>query len=190
MTIECPGPEQLVAYLTDDLSERDRHTLEHHLLECDGCTAAVTVMHQRWRMADRVAVVVPAALAEHVAGVTPTPATLRSSRRWSAWRERWQTWARLPILMPTAFATGMLLMLAIQNLPWPSSQPLTRNVALEETLRLHQPARVYAAPDTHATVVTTLAANTRVDVRDQYRTWYRVVLPDGHDGWVEQAAFE
>ena len=186
MRAECPDAEQLVAYLTTGLSTSEEITLEHHLLECDACTEAVTIMHQRWRMAERIAVPVPVPL-------TTQPAAPRAAVRASAGsgrRKRLAALTRLPILMPTAFAAGALIMLAMQQV-WPQpSQSLTRAVSIQEVLRVRNRTPVYAAPDTHATLITTLPAKRVIDVREQYRSWYRIALPDGHDGWVEQSALE
>ena len=190
MTAECPDPECLVAYLIERAGDRDRARIDAHLLECDRCTEMVMVMHQRWRRAEHIAVPVPASVTTAVAPAQD-PVRLDRRERWSTGRERLLAVTRLPVLMPTAFAAGAVIMLLVQQISWQPSGPLTRAVPLEQTLRVRTAiVRVHAAPDSRTPVLAELPAGTVIEVHDQQEKWYRVALPDGREGWVEQAGLD
>ncbi|HUI27997.1 MAG TPA: SH3 domain-containing protein [Candidatus Kryptonia bacterium] len=191
MKAECPDAELLVAYVSGEGdNDAARAHIDAHVLDCDHCTQTIMVMHQRWRMAARVAVAVPAAVSAAVANPPVQPERDRHGL-WAAVRERLNAFTRLPVLMPTAFAVGAVVMLLLQQIPWQPSGPLMRAVPFDQTLRVRAAAvRVFARPDTGTQVLAVLAPGTIVDVRDQNQEWYRIVLPDGREGWVEQAGLD
>ena len=186
MQAECPDAECLVAYLVGSDDTRSRARIDAHLLDCDRCTEAMMVMHQRHRIGERIAAPVPVAVA---AAVGHAPSTVGSDRRprWSAMRERLQLLTRLPVLMPTAFAVGAIAMLLVQQVPWQPAGSLMRAVPQDQTLRVGTTAvRVYAQPDPRTPVLAQLPPGTRVGVRNLSQEWYQIVLPDGREGWVQQ----
>ena len=82
-------------------------------------------------------------------------------------------------------------MLLLQQVAWQPSGPLMRAVPLDQTLRVRAvTVRVYARPDTRTPVLAVLSPGAVVDVRELDQEWYRIVLPDGREGWVEQAGLD
>jgi anti-sigma factor RsiW len=195
----CPQDEILVAYLARTLSTPERFTVDDHLQACDRCLHTIAVVDRRLRLAAEIPLPVPHSVVERVRALrSPAPDTAPSHapRRqpFGAWLADAVTrLVRLPVLIPTAVAVGVLAMVIGQH-AWLSPtgpRDLTRSVPVPQQLRTRAAQTlVRAAPTSNANVVTTLPPNTLVSIEAQEREWYRITLPDGTRGWLDRNAFD
>jgi Bacterial SH3 domain len=196
-----PNDEWLVAYLTAGLSDDEQRGLDTHLQGCDRCVGSLSSMRRHLGMAAEVAVPVPAAVFDRVAGLGATAAS-SSARRpapLSALLDRVFGVFRWPVLVPVAVAATALLVLVSQSdvtRPAPQ-QERSRAVSTRQTLPVTvpeaevwpQPARVREGM-TGGQVMATIKRGTRIAVVGEKGDWYQVTLPNGTTGWMERNAFE
>ncbi len=190
----CPDEETLLAYglkLADPSTEM---AVEAHLEACDACLSALALAKQRLRqMEGQVGITVPPEIVEKVAA-TPHRAAAASAGGASADKLRR---VRLPIprgtVWPLALAASVLLVVGLQSRYWRSEAVpprLTRAVPVEDVAAVSASvALVRREPHPRAEVVATLRRGDVVRIGTEEREWYRVSLPDGTEGWVEQDAF-
>lgn len=191
---QCPTSEALLEHLT--CAPAAANEIDAHVDSCDHCARVLQrLQHTLGLMADmRAAVPVP--LREHVAGgASPAAPKPQPAATWASRWERLAAALRYPVLMPAAFATGMLLYVIAQQLPpapgLPAagsravSQPgsVTRRVTVAE-------AWVYAEPSARTQVVAKLARGNAVEISTQERGWCRVTLADGREGWLEERSLQ
>lgn len=191
----CPSDEVLLAYLTKILESDAAQHVDAHVDVCDVCLGALWAAQQRLSRDAEMAEPVPAAVLQRLAAVPPQRAAMPAGDPTSASPMR--RVRRLPVppplrvLLPLALAASVMLVIASQ--PWwnqSPQRPVTRAVPMSQQLRVsaHQ-APVRLQPHLQAEVIATLSRGDVVEVGGEDREWYRVVLPDGGQGWVEQQAF-
>ncbi len=193
----CPGDEILLAFLSGSIDLETTRRLDTHLDACDACLGSV--MHAQSRLSrdlemsepvpDEIRVRLAAVLPQRAATSAGAPAATSPSPR----RIR-----HLPIppafryLAPLALAAGLLVTLSAKT-DWFSPQPsqrLTRAVSVSQDLRVGaREATVYAEPHSHSQVIATLKRGDLVKLSGEDREWYRVRMPSGGEGWVEQEVF-
>jgi len=191
---ECPDEELLLAYGLRLLDGPGTAEMEQHLASCDACIAALALAKHRLQVVGNCLAPVPREVAEKVAA-TPHRAAATSAGGAPALQTARR--ARLPIpprwSWPLALAAGLLLVVGVQVRPWPSSdasERTTRAIAVRNTLEVSaRTAVVRKEPHPRAEVVATLRRGDTVTIGSEEREWYRVSLPDGTLGWVEQDAF-
>lgn len=183
-----PGDELLIAYLTAELEPSERDDIDIHLDTCDGCIGTLVAIQARVAAVGDQTLSVPASVlarTEAVAmGSQHRPRRLRS-------RVLGQT-LKLPILVPLSLAAGALLVIGTQSLRGSRPQGvLTRAVPFRQTLPVtERDAPVRLRPNSEGAVMATLHRGEVVEIQDEERDWYRVVLRDGRTGWIERRAFE
>jgi hypothetical protein len=214
----CPGDELLIAYLTASsalaalpsaLSDIERSRIEEHLQTCGSCVQALAMMQRRLGVTAEIPAPVPGAVAELLGVTTPQLAadgaavappqhsglsTQHSRVGWfGSIRDRLSAVLRLPVLVPAAVAAVAVLVVAVQQ-SWrrPALQPeMSRVLERHERLRVTaEEALVRTQPAFRQPVVATLRRGTSVKVIGEEGDWYRVVLADGKQGWMERRAFE
>lgn len=190
----CPDEETLLAYGLGLVDESEDAAVEGHLYSCDACVLALALATQRLRQMEASRVeAVPPHIAEKVAA-TPHRAAAASAGGASA--QRWRR-VRLPIpprqVWPLALAAGLVLAIGLHlgNFRSPSEpERLTRSIPENQFAKVSASvATVRREPHPRAEVVATLRRGDAVRIGTQQREWYRVSLPDGTEGWVEQDAF-
>ncbi|MBI3783233.1 MAG: SH3 domain-containing protein [Deltaproteobacteria bacterium] len=195
----CPSEELLVAYLMGALNAVEGDQLDDHVDKCDACLDALLSARQRLSRNAEMAERLPDDLLRRMAAATPQRAAASAGDRAAPSRATWRV-RRLPIprsvrlLAPLALAAGALLVVGSSQSWWsrtPSQpQPLMRSVPVSPQLRVTaREALVRAQPQLHAAVIGTLNRGEVVSVGSEEREWYRVALPNGGQGWVEQGAF-
>lgn len=190
-TASCPSPERLLAVL--NASAPDAAT-DLHLRECDPCTHLLQRFQRTLAMTAEMRVAVPSSLQEQaVAWARPRAAAPRLGELRSWW-ERLRAGLRYPVLMPAAFATGMLLYVLAQQIPLMPGVPAGSRSAARPAVATRRvvasEARVFAEASAHAQLVERLARGSVVEISFEERGWYRVTLADGRQGWIEQHALQ
>jgi len=188
--VSCPNDERLIAYLTTALTLDEQRTIDKHVDLCDPCVETLLTIQSRLHAMTKGGLAVPQLRQNAAAAMlvdAKIPAIVRTARP-----SRWATLLRLPILMPLSMAAGALLMISAQN--WRASTPpqiLTRGIQMRQTLPVTAAtAVVHTEPDAAATVIAKLTHGDAVEIGGEEREWYRITLPNGREGWVEQHAFE
>ncbi len=186
---QCPTSEAVLAHLIS--APATANAIDAHIDGCDHCARLLQRLQHTLGLMAEMPTTVPAPLRERVAAMSAPTATrpqLAASRA-SLW-ERLAAALRYPVLMPAAFATGMLLYVIAQQLPpapgLPAAAsrsvsqpgPVTRRVTVAE-------AWVYSEPSSRAQVVAKLSRGNAVDISTEERGWCRVALADGRQGWIE-----
>jgi hypothetical protein len=200
----CPSEEILTAYLTAGcdgahaaaLTEAERAEIGAHVDACDGCLLDLQVAQHRLSIAEEIGAPVPASVRGRIAALSgvssprPRPA---SAERWiQLARSRAASWLRLPILAPAAMALIAIVVLGTQ-IDWmhTPARELSRSVMVRERLRVTAPeALVRPQPESELPQIATLRRGAQVEVVDERGSWYRVVMSDGTEGWMERRAFE
>jgi hypothetical protein len=197
----CSTTEMLVGYLTTGLSDTERDRIDGHVRDCDQCIHALTVLQRRLLGAEEIATPVPASVMERAqAAATPRTRPVAPAAGlaevWSALSSvgrRLSAHIRVPALVPAAVAAGALLVVAGEHGWRQPEQPqeLTRAVPMRQSLRVTaQEALVYAQPSARTATVGSVSRGAVLEVAGLEKDWYRVVLPDGQEGWVTRGAFE
>jgi anti-sigma factor RsiW len=212
-----PSEELLIAYLTADLPEEEQRGIDGHLDTCDACLNALLTIHPRIAVVSELALAVPPSVVERVHAAygrvaepqtnkiaqpdswaqdfVPAPEVGRGgteSRRQPLLSRVLAVLFKLPVLIPVSLAAGALLFIATQTWRNSASQRvLTRAVPISQRAPVtagETLVRAQAGPE--GTVIAKLHRGDVVEIQDETRESYRVVLPDGRQGWVERRAFE
>src|ERR1700687_5895508 len=187
----CPDEERLIAYLTTALPVDEQRYVDNHVDCCDPCVETLLTIQRRLHdMTDQMLPVPESVQRRAEAAIAddggPTGALQAVRSRW------WAGVFLLPILMALSIGAGAFLMVSVQT--WRASAPpriLTRAIPIRQSLPVTIPeAVVRAEPDVAATVIAKLMRGDAVEVQSEEHDWYRIALPNGHQGWVEQRAFE
>lgn len=194
-TALCPDQEGLIGYANGDLTDAEERRLDTHMAVCDRCLEEAHIVHARLHLTAAPLTVPPAAVVAraHAALAHEAPrlrADVRAteSARDTAMGAIASMLLRLPVLIPAGLAVGALLVVAVQTWLVPTSQPvLLRSVQIQQ---ITQETVVRAQPRTGAAVLAKLLPGDMVELRGEQSGWYRIVLPDGGDGWIEQRALE
>jgi len=199
---DCPGDEMLLAYLAMALGGAERESVTAHLSACDGCLEALALMQRRLDIADELSVPVPVALAERaaLAALQPSPESATQVHRSVAPSVRWTTRVaevlrqglRLPVLIPSSVAAGVLLVVAAQHfLTAEPPRTMMRSIEAPQPGRVTvTQAAVRARPDPRAEVVGQLVRGEPVDVAARERDWCQVTRLNGLTGWIECKALQ
>lgn len=192
----CPDDELLLAFLTAAVDPETARRLDTHVDACEACLCALLLAQQRLSLDGQIAMAVPLEVSNRLAAVPPqraaTPAGARSVAHPANRRLR-----RLPAppvvryVVPLALAASLVLVLTSQT-SWLSPTPsrLTRSLSTSDPLKVTaREVVVRAQPHSNAEVVAKLVRGDVVEVGGEDRQWYRVTLPGGGEGWVEQEAF-
>jgi anti-sigma factor RsiW len=192
----CPERETLVGYLMGSLASDEQRAVDAHVLTCDACVHALASTHHRLRRLVALDAPVPAVIVERaLASARPDgerPFSLVRHRRRA--RASVPVYLRLPVLLPTAFAAGAALFIAVNaaNLaPRPRPDQTRGASAFTEDRRVTTAdVLVRSDPRDTAAVVARVARGVAVEVQAQEREWLLVSLPTGEHGWVPRRAFE
>jgi hypothetical protein len=192
----CPDGELLLAFLTAAVDSETARRLDAHLDACDACLEALVTAQSRLARDSEIDEAVPPSLSNRLAAVPPQRAA-RSAGDGHVAHPANRRVRRLPVppvlkfAAPLALAASLLLVLASQtSLFTPTAQRLTRSVPMSQKLKVTaREVQVRAHPHLQAAVLAKLSRGDVVEVGDEDREWYRVVLPGGGEGWVEQQAF-
>ncbi|MCX8071170.1 MAG: SH3 domain-containing protein [Candidatus Binatia bacterium] len=191
----CPEEESLLAYGLGLADEETAGSVEHHLEHCDACLSALALARQRLRQLESAGgIAVPPHIVEQVAATPHRAAATAVADAPAATLARR---VRLPLpprpVLSWALAAGVLLVVGVQIGSWQvtrAPERRTRAVVVEQPIRVSAAtALVRREPHPQAEVVATLRRGDAVTVGSEEREWYRVSLPDGTEGWVEQDAF-
>jgi len=183
----CPNDESLLAWLTS--APTATVAIDTHLAACDPCTQRVQELQRVRGALPEMETMVPARIREQAtAWARPQPAMP------SLW-ERLSAALRYPVLMPAAFATGMLLYVVAQQLPDPSGLPVAGSRSVQQPGAVTRQviaaeASVYAEASRRADIVERLTRGAVVEISSEERGWYRVTLADGREGWIEQSSLQ
>lgn len=184
-----PDDESLTAYMVDALDAERQRTIEAHLDTCDSCVQALSAGQHRIRIAAEVAIPVPAAVRKRVG--TPVHDSARPTGSAAAARQWLSTLWHLPVLIPVSVSLGVIIGLSTHLLLMPVPGTRIRAVPIIQTLRVTAAeAAVRSAPNPSASIVATLRHGTQVEIRASEREWYRVLVANGPEGWVESRAFD
>ncbi len=190
-TGSCPSPERLLAVLHASTTDA---AIDIHLRECDPCTHLLQRFQRAMAMATEMSVAVPPSLRQQaIAWAEPQPAAAPRPKEQSSWWERVRAGLRYPVLMPAAFAAGMLLYVVALQVPLMPGVPAgSRSAAQPVATRrvIASEARVFAEANARAQLVERLARGSVVEISFEERGWYRVTLADGRQGWIEQHALQ
>ncbi len=188
----------------------ERSRIEEHLGTCDDCVQTLAIMQRRLGVASEIPAPAPASILERagaaiqpvVADVQTVTATTRNSRldvphslggRLPSLRDRLSAVFRLPVLVPAAVAAVALLVIVRQQ-GWMNPVPppeMSRVIERHETLRVTaDEALVRVQPALRHPVVATVKRGTSVEIIGEENDWYRVLLQDGREGWMDRRAFE
>jgi hypothetical protein len=195
-TGNCPDGELLLAFLTAAVDSETARRLDAHLDACDACLEALVTAQNRLARSSEMTEKVPPSLSERLAAVPPQRAATPAGDRHVAYpaNRRVRRLPVSPILRfagPLALAASLLLVVASQT-SWFSATPQrqTRSVPMSQHLKVTaREVQVRAQPHLQAEVVAKLTRGDVVEVGGEDREWYRVALPGGGEGWVEQYAF-
>src|SRR5215475_13625909 len=197
----CASEEHLVLYATHGLAHTDRAALQSHLVGCDACIRALTMLHRRLAVAAAIDTPVPSGVQQRArlafeAGLHAEAhaAAPRFEPRGTALLGRLRGLLRVPVLAPAALAAGALLVVAL-HAGW-SERPVS-----DERIRAVEPdvvkrritaveATVRSRPSMQSDVVATISRGTVVEVAGMERDWYQVRLDGGRAGWLEREAIE
>ena len=180
----CLAPEAAVAYLLEPAGA-GTDAIEAHLRQCSSCVEQVALIHRRLRRSSL--------LSDASAGPRSAPQSGAVQVGGSPRLRRAVTrLTRLPVLMPTALAAGALLTVAVHSL-WfgPPAGDRMRSLPRRHTVEVAAadvPLR--SRPDAGAEVVALLNRGAVLEVRGEEPRWYRVVLEDGREGWIERHVCE
>jgi hypothetical protein len=198
----CLGDELMVAYLSDDISNVERASVETHLRDCDRCVEQLPMVQRRLYAQREPLFAVPESLraavragvaASHAAPEINTVAAAReSTQSWREWFADWRSrrWS-YRTLVPAAVALAAVVAVAQRSWVEPASVGRSRAVQIREALRVTAAsAEVFPQAGAHPPHLAELARGTRVEIVGEDGDWYRVVLDDGRAGWMERRAFE
>lgn len=188
---DCPDAESLLAYLTSASPPQ----LDPHVGHCNHCVTTLQQLQRTLALMTEMPVAVPDSLRQRVAGPAPAaPVAARAQPVPSLWERLSSLW-RYPVLMPASFAVGILIYVVALQLPTAPGLPAsgsravsqpgsaTRHVSVAEAI-------VYAERSAQAPVVAKLAHGNVVAVSTQEHGWYRVVVADGREGWIEERSLQ
>jgi hypothetical protein len=192
----CPERETLVGYLMGSLAGDQQRAVDTHVLTCDACVHMLASTHHRLQRLSAFDAPVPAAIAERAFALARPydgrPLALVRRRRRP--RASVPVYLRLPVLLPTAFAAGAALFIAVNaaNLAPRSRPDQTRGASAFTEDRRVTTADVLVRSEPHdtAAVVARVARGVAIEVQAQEREWLLVSLPTGEHGWVPRRAFE
>lgn len=192
----CPERETLVGYLMGSLAGDQQRAVDTHVLTCDACVHALARTHHRLQCLLALDAPVPAAIAERALALARPDGerSLPLVRRRRRPRASVPLYLRLPVLLPTAFAAGAALFIAVNaaNLaPRPRLDQTRGASAFTENRRVTvADVLVRSDPRDTAAVVARVSRGVAVEVQAQEREWLLVSLPTGEHGWVPRRAFE
>ena len=193
----CPDDELLLAYLMGALNATDGDRVNDHVDACDACIEALLMARQRLSRNAEMVGPVPDHLLRKMAAAPPQRAATSAGDPAAPSRATRRV-RRLPVppplrmLAPLALAAGAVLIVASSQSWWSRtpSKPLMRSIPESQKLRVTaREALIHSQPQLHAVVIGTLNRGEVVAVGGEEREWYRVALPNGGEGWVEQSAF-
>jgi anti-sigma factor RsiW len=192
---DCPPTEALLRYLVSPHETEIDAAVDAHVRQCDACVGSLAALVRQAQLDDPAAV--PAAVVARAATAAQRTDRQEPLELHDALRPT-PVWLRLPVLMPMAFAAGILLFVGTQQLQgmfavpgerWravqarPTARPVARRVLTTDTL-----LRMAAQPT--ADIVTELRRGTALDIIAEQSDWLQVALPDGRHGWAPRHAFE
>lgn len=187
---DCPPTETLLSYLAPPRETERDQTIDAHVRQCDLCVGRLAALARQDPLDDPA--VVPAAVVARAAPAAP-PDRHAPPKRHDAVHHT-PVWLRLPVLMPLAFAAGVLVFVGTQQLQETFAGPGERwravqtRPAARRVLTTDTPLRMAAQPD--AGIVTELRHGTTLDIIAEQSDWLQVALPDGRRGWAPRRAFE
>ena len=194
----CWDEEHLVLYAAGGLDGAEHAALAAHLADCDGCVAAVAVLHRHLALAPETPSSVPIELNRRALDAfagEPAVAPVASPRRsWVTRLARARELLRVPVMVPAALAAGTLLAVGLQ------SAVSQRSASIERTRAVAPPsanrrvtaveAAVHSRPSLQSSVVGTVRRGTMVAVSGEERDWYEIHADGGPLGWIEREAVE
>ncbi|GIW44484.1 MAG: hypothetical protein KatS3mg077_1766 [Candidatus Binatia bacterium] len=191
---ECPAEETLLEYALNFAHAATAAAVEAHLEICDACLWALALAQRRIVEMERGCdVAVPPQLAEKVAAPPHRVAATAAGSAWAASEPQRARRLTSSGFWPLALAAGAVLAIAVQVRDWTvlgGADRTTRSVPLEKVVRVAaSSAPVRREPHPAAEVLATLRRGDEVTIGTEEREWYRVSLPNGTEGWVEQDAF-
>lgn len=179
MTREHPADEALIAYLADMDVGAESECVEAHLRQCERCVH--TVLH----LSDNTVLMSELGLQGGRPDASCPAVNGGEARRAAAWR-----FGSLYTLMPTAFAAGLLLAVAVRT--WtsfgtPHVQVRGVDNSVQRTVAVTV-AVMRSAPTPGAEVVETVPRETVVRVSAEIDGWCLVNRPPDRFGWLECAS--
>ena len=72
----------------------------------------------------------------------------------------------------------------METTPTPTPTPTVEPTAFLRAEVVVSSANVRATPDPNAAIITSLSQGTVVDILEIIPEWYKIVLPDGREGWI------
>jgi len=182
MSAAHPSDELLLAYIASPSSSAEYDWVDAHLRGCDRCLHLLMNISRRHDLLEELH---PPEDAAH--GQSSRAARGALSGRSAVLNRSVRNPLRLPLLIPAAFAAGLLLAVAARTwvLPRPDSVQM-RGVPPrgEMSVRVLQ-AVMREAPARSAELRGTLEQGAIVRVEDQQSGWCLVTLEDGRTGWLE-----
>jgi len=165
------------------------------------------MMRHLLSISDQMSTPVPDALRQRAVGAVASPSDSVSHRlttpasRSAGWLSpllEWLSAILQPRLLVPVAITVLALLVIVNRYAWFSPAPqgdLTRSLEAHETLRVtSSQATVWQRPGGNRLeqnkIIVTLHRGDAVDIVGAENDWYRVVLSDKHEGWVERRAFE
>jgi len=181
MMLAHPSDETLIAYLADTLERSDRVALEAHVGSCESCGHTVLHLSRNDFLAAELAGVESPGRAGD-----PVTAGRRPWQRVSA--GRW--FGSLRVLMPVAFAAGLLLAVAVRTWMLPGGADVqVRGVTISAQRSVSQPRAVLrSAPTPGAAATGAVSRGTLVRVSAERDGWCFVSGAGDRSGWLECGA--
>ena len=83
------------------------------------------------------------------------------------------------------FVPSLFLLVFVMSV-WMSVYLQNRSLAHEEGVIMQPVVSIKGSPDVSSKDLFLLHAGTKVEILQHIGTWYEIVIPDGHQGWVEE----